>query len=65
MLDTEELFVVVVNAEEQYSIIRLDREVPEGWQPAGFEGGRDSCVDWVDRHWQDMRPRSLRQAMAG
>jgi len=57
-------FVVLVNAEEQYSIIPLERGIPDGWEPAGIEGSRQTCIEWLDLHWQDMRPRSLREAMA-
>jgi MbtH protein len=61
--NAQDQYVVVVNSEEQYSILSLAREVPEGWQLAGFDGPMESCVDYVDQHWRDMRPRSLREAM--
>ena len=56
---------VVVNDEEQYSIVPLEWPVPEGWQPAGFEGSEEECSAFVDEAWTDMRPRSLREATKG
>ena len=51
---------VVVNHEEQYSIWPADREVPAGWTPVGFTGAEDECLAYIDEHWTDMRPLSLR-----
>jgi MbtH protein len=55
-------FTVVVNDEDQYALYPDDRELPPGWRPAGFGGTEDECVTWVDEHWTDMRPRTVRQA---
>ncbi len=54
------VYRVVVNAEEQYSIWPADQEIPRGWTPVGAEGSKDECLAFVDEHWVDMRPRSLR-----
>ncbi|MCP2168581.1 MbtH family protein [Goodfellowiella coeruleoviolacea] len=56
---------VVVNHEEQYSIWPADREPPAGWTPVGVTGTEDECLDWIERTWTDLRPLSLRRAMAG
>ena len=61
----EPLFKVVVNAEAQYSIWPADREVPSGWSEAGHSGRKEDCLAFVDDIWKDMRPASLREAMAG
>jgi MbtH protein len=58
-------FAVVRNDEEQYSIWPADRPCPAGWHTTGFTGTREECVAHVDEVWTDMRPRSLREAMAG
>lgn len=55
---------VVVNDEEQYSIWPADRTLPAGWRATGFEGERQDCLDHIDEVWTDMRPLSLRRAMA-
>jgi MbtH protein len=51
---------VVVNAEEQYSVWPCDHPVPQGWRAVGEAGTRDACLDWIERHWTDLRPRSAR-----
>jgi uncharacterized protein YbdZ (MbtH family) len=55
---------VVVNAEEQYSIWPLDRELPQGWFEAGKSGPVSECLAYIAEVWTDMRPLSLRQHMA-
>lgn len=57
----EAAYLVVVNDEEQYSIWRDGRPVPEGWTEAGFRGTRDGCLDHIDEVWTDMRPKSARR----
>lgn len=56
-------YVVVVNDEEQYSLWAEGRPVPDGWQPAGVSGTRNTCLDYISEVWTDMRPKSLRRAM--
>jgi MbtH protein len=51
---------VVVNDEEQYSLWQADREPPAGWRPAGKSGSKADCLEWVEKTWTDMRPKSLR-----
>jgi MbtH protein len=57
-------FVVVVNAEEQYSIWPDGKEIPPGWRSDGTAGTKEECLDHVERVWVDMRPLSLRKKMA-
>ncbi|MEO5877709.1 MAG: MbtH family NRPS accessory protein [Streptosporangiaceae bacterium] len=54
---------VVINDEEQYSIWRVGREVPAGWRTVGVRGSKDECLGYIEEHWTDMRPRSVREAM--
>ncbi|GIH91292.1 MbtH family protein [Planobispora siamensis] len=56
---------VVLNDEEQYSIWPVGRDNPAGWYDAGFSGTKDECLAHIEQVWTDMRPRSLREAMAG
>ncbi|MBL1080337.1 MbtH family protein [Nocardia sp. 2] len=56
-------FFVLVNAEEQYSLWPAFAEIPAGWSVAFGESDRESCIDYVERNWTDMRPQSLREAM--
>jgi MbtH protein len=59
-MDSSERFCVVLNDEEQYSVWFTDRELPAGWQDAGFEGSRAECLEHIEQVWTDMRPRSVR-----
>jgi MbtH protein len=54
------VYRVVVNAEEQHSIWPADQEMPHGWSAAGMEGGKEECLAYIEEHWVDMRPLSLR-----
>jgi MbtH protein len=56
-------YEVVVNHEEQYSIWLAHKELPAGWKKAGFQGGKDECLEHIEKVWIDMRPLSLRKAM--
>jgi MbtH protein len=56
-------WTVLINSEEQYGLYPVDREVPAGWRPADFAGTEEECIAYVDEHWTDMRPLSLRLAM--
>jgi MbtH protein len=60
--DDETIYTVVLNREEQYSIWRVDRELPLGWSEAGKRGTKSECLDHINEVWTDMRPRSLREA---
>jgi len=59
----QEIFTVVVNHEEQYSIWWANRDLPSGWREAGKQGAREDCLAYIEEVWEDMRPLSLRQAM--
>jgi len=52
-------FIVLVNGEGQYSLWPGFRPVPQGWIQTGQSGARQVCLDWIEAHWSDMRPRSL------
>jgi MbtH protein len=59
----EELYAVVMNDEDQYSIWRADDPIPDGWRNEGTTGTKEDCLAHIDEVWTDMRPRSLREAM--
>lgn len=58
-----EVFRVLVNEEEQYSLWPAAKEVPAGWRAVHGPADRESCLAYVEAHWTDMRPKSLREAM--
>nr|WP_308288059.1 MbtH family NRPS accessory protein [Streptomyces corallincola] len=63
--DSDEVYLVVRNDEEQYSIWRAGLELPAGWHAEGLRGSRRECLDHIDVVWTDMRPLSLRRRLAG
>jgi MbtH protein len=60
---SEAMYEVVVNEEEQYSIWPLNKAIPHGWKKAGKHGSKESCLEFVKEVWIDMRPLSLRKQM--
>ncbi|MEY3739936.1 MAG: hypothetical protein RLZZ192_612 [Pseudomonadota bacterium] len=56
-------FKVIVNDEEQYSIWPEQKAIPAGWHDKGFAGSKAEVTEYIDQHWTDMRPASLRKAM--
>ena len=54
-----QLFLVVVNAEGQYSIWPDFRGLPAGWKATGFKGLKKDCLDHIANTWTDTRPRGL------
>lgn len=57
-------YFVVMNDEEQYSIWPADRELPNGWRATGQPRSREECLTHIEQAWTDMRPRSVREAIA-
>ncbi|MFF8911388.1 MbtH family protein [Streptomyces olivaceoviridis] len=62
--DPDGTFLVLVNDELQYSLWPAFVRVPDGWTVALAAGSREEAVEFVDRTWTDMRPKSLVDAMA-
>jgi MbtH protein len=62
--DDARVYTVLVNDEEQYSLWLADLPLPSGWRAAGKVGTKQECLDHVRAVWTDMRPLSLRKAMA-
>lgn len=61
---SEPQFEVVRNHEEQYSIWPVGKAIPAGWEVAGQRGSKEACLAYIKEVWTDMRPLSLRRAMA-
>lgn len=62
--DDSGTFHVLVNDEDQHSLWPAFADVPDGWRVVFGEESRANCLRYVEEHWADMRPRSLREAMA-
>jgi MbtH protein len=63
--DPDGTFLVLVNGEEQHSLWPRFAEVPAGWTVVFGPAAKDPCLEYVQTHWTDMRPASLRRAAAG
>jgi uncharacterized protein YbdZ (MbtH family) len=63
--DQDGTFLVLVNDEGQHSLWPAFAQQPEGWTVALGEGPREAALAYVEEHWTDMRPRSLREALDG
>jgi MbtH protein len=61
--EDDEVYKVVVNHEEQYSIWPVDKENALGWRDAGKSGTKEECLAHIKEVWTDMRPLSLRRKM--
>ncbi len=57
------MFQVVINGEEQYSLWPDYKAIPAGWRAVGVSGLKKDCLAYIEQHWTDMRPLSLRQKM--
>ncbi len=60
-----EVFRVLINDEEQYSLWPAGKEIPAGWSSVFGPDSKEACLAYVEEHWTDMRPKSLREAMDG
>ena len=58
--DEDGTFAVLVNDEDQHCIWPSFAETPAGWQQARPPGDRVAALAYIEQHWTDLRPRSLR-----
>jgi uncharacterized protein YbdZ (MbtH family) len=63
--NSDGLFRVLVNDEGQHSLWPTFATVPPGWTVVLDEASRAACIDYVNEHWTDLRPASLRAAQRG
>lgn len=62
--DDNGAFFVLVNDENQHSLWPVFADIPAGWRVVHGEASRAACLDYVEKNWTDLRPKSLRDAMA-
>lgn len=62
--DDNGAFFVLVNDEDQHSLWPVFADIPAGWRVVHGEASRAACLDYVEKNWTDLRPKSLRGAMA-
>lgn len=58
--EKQEMYLVLVNHEEQYSLWPSYKPIPTGWKTVGEERAKEECLAYIDEVWTDMRPLSLR-----
>jgi MbtH protein len=61
--DADAQYLVLVNDEGQHSLWPVFTAAPAGWTTAYGPAARQDCLDHVNEHWTDMRPRSLAAQM--
>lgn len=61
--DENGIYHVLVNDEGQHSLWPSFKEVPKGWTIVHESDSRTACLEYINQHWTDMRPRSLIERM--
>jgi MbtH protein len=61
--DPDAMYFVLINDEGQHSLWPAFADVPDGWEVIFGQDGRQECLDFIEKNWTDMRPRSLIKAM--
>ncbi|WP_110471407.1 MbtH family protein [Williamsia limnetica] len=62
--DERGTFRVLVNHEGQHSLWPDFAPVPGGWTSQHGPSGREDCLQYVEKNWRDIAPRSLKQSMS-
>ena len=61
--DENGVYHVLINDEGQHSLWPSFVEVPAGWTIIRQSDTRAACLDFINKNWTDMRPRSLIERM--
>lgn len=56
-LDTT--YLVLMNEQRQYSLWPDSVPVPTGWRVVHGPAQRGACLEYVEEHWIDMRPKTV------
>ena len=62
--DTIGVFDVVVNHQEQYSILSNDKVLPNGWTYVGIRDSRENCLSYISKHWNDLTPKIVKKYLS-
>jgi MbtH protein len=49
-------FVVLINDQGQHSLWPAAADIPAGWSIACEQNGRQACIEYISKHWTNMRP---------
>jgi MbtH protein len=61
--DENGVYHVLINDEGQHSLWPNFVDVPPGWTMALESSSRAACLDFINKNWTDMRPKSLIEQM--
>ena len=61
--NTDARFQVLKNDQGEHSLWPVTIKTPEGWLVVMSENSREACLEYINTHWTDMRPKSLVEAM--
>ncbi|KOV57632.1 protein mbtH [Streptomyces sp. AS58] len=61
--NAEGTFLVLANDENQHSLWPEFVEIPAGWTVVHPADSKQSCLDYIEANWIDMRPKSLIESM--
>lgn len=61
--DPDASYLVLANDENQHSLWPIFVDVPDGWTTVFGEAPRGECLEYIEKSWTDMRPKSLIEAM--
>jgi MbtH protein len=59
------IYFILVNDEGQHSLWPEFADIPPGWIAVHGPDSRRACLEYVERSWTDMRPKSLIKEMGG
>jgi MbtH protein len=63
--DENGVYHVLINEEGQHSLWPSFVDVPAGWTIILKSESRSACLEFINKNWIDMRPKSLIRAMEG
>jgi MbtH protein len=61
--DENGVYHVLINDEGQHSLWPSFIAVPPGWTIIHKDDTRAACLDFINKNWTDMRPKSLIKSM--
>jgi MbtH protein len=61
--DENGIYHVLINDEGQHSLWPSFIQVPAGWTIVHESDNRAACLEFINQHWTDMRPKSLIESM--
>ena len=63
MITRTDQYKVVINHEEQYSILPINQVLPRGVREVGKAGTSTECFKYIEEVWTDMTPLDKRKIL--